>query len=240
MSSILEFPKIKKKKINTNYKSLACPRPKSRSRPYGVQKHAIQDCSLDDLKQTSACNRKALRSGSEERARSRAEQRGLPRRGAGSPRSLGAWSSAHQRFPSAGFPCQLPWLRAPSSTIAWLSRGSTKENSLDLGGERLHPNAVLGEARPGLRRTARSLAALALRRLLARFQTAPPAPLPSPRLGPQLPLWLRCGGSCGRRLGCRRRSPLSSLSSRHGDGLRGRFRGCPAGPSPAGRRTRRP
>lgn len=68
----------------------------------------------------------------------------------------------------------------------------------------------------------------------------PPPSVPSARLGPQLPLWLRCGGYCGRRLGCRRRSPLSSPSSHRGGGLRGRLPGCRAGPSPAGRRTRGP
>lgn len=59
-------------------------------------------------------------------------------------------------------------------------------------------------------------------RLLARFW----APLHSharpllARCG-QLPLWLRCGGSCGRRPGSRRLPRLTSPSLRHGGGLRG-------------------
>lgn len=73
------------------------------------------------------------------------------------------------------------------------------------------------------------------------FSTAPPVPPhpPPSALGPRLPLWLRSGGSCGRRLGCRRLSALSSPSCHRGGGLQGRLRCCRAGPSPAARTTTR-
>lgn len=205
----------------------------------------IQNCGLYDLKQTSACNHRAL-GPCKDPARSRTQRAAGPlsegRRVTPQPRLLefrrpavhGCWAPLLVAVATGTvlYYCvaelgkhdgEQPGLGRPSSSLqrAPVSKGCSRVSRV--------PATVDSSSAP-------SASAAPTSREISDRLSRPH----SPRLGPQLPLWLRCGGFCGRRLGFRRRSPLSSHSSRHGGGLRGRLRGCRVGPSPAGKRTRGP
>lgn len=166
----------------------------------------------------------------------RGEEPGASGRGAGWPRSLDSRSSAHERFPGVGSPCQVPRAAGRlATTIAWLSRRSRPPR----GSTALPSGSGQGSGGGGGRSAAARARPAAISREVSAPPLPPPAPPPPRALGPRLPLWLRSGGSCGRRLGCRRLSALSSPSCHRGGGLQGRLRCCRAGPSPAARTTTR-
>lgn len=244
-SHALVFPQ----NINANYKPLVCPCPSSRNHHSGVETPILNSemqslwlgadvtlfpwcCARED---TSTSRFHCVRGPGA--VRSRAPLGGAP----GGPAASAPGVPPMSGSPGMGSPVRCHGLQGPlATTTAWLSwRARPFRGATALPGCADIPQEAPGRAWASAA-VARQQHGLAPPRLLARFQHRPSRPPSLPPLRPQLPLWLRSGGSCGRRLGCRRLSALSNPSCHRGGGLQGRLRGCRAGPSPAARTTRGP
>lgn len=230
--------------INANYKSLVCPCPSSRNHHSGVETPILNSemhslwlgadvtlfpwcCAREDTSTSHSHGVRGRRA-----VRSRAPLGGAP----GGPIASAPGVPPTSGSPGMGSPVKCRGLRGPlATTTAWLSRRARPfRGSTALPGCADIPKQL--RAGGG----GRSAAARARPAATSREVSAPPLPPPSlPPLLPRLPLWLRSGGFCGRRLGCRRLSALSSPSCHRGGGLQGRLQGCRAGPS-AARTTRGP
>lgn len=256
VSGILVLPKH----INANYKSLACPCPESRNHHHAVETPIFNSelealwreanlctflnvfrCARED---TSTSYSQGVRGGGAA-AGSRASLGGAP----GSPAASAPGvppTSGSPWVPSPGAAgCGGRYLRRLSAWAGLARRGSVRP----FCGSIALPAVTPASPKPLRKGPWRRLRALGRtmgshRTDFSRgFSTAPPVPVarpPFPQLPPRLPLWLRSGGSYGHRLGYRRLSALSSPSCPRGGGLRGRLRGCRAGPSPVARTTRGP